>query len=181
MGRPKPPAHRIDGQPIYIPEEDEAWDHDRVASEREALPDGQTHLVDDYFDGSGRYRLEPVEGYYDPAKKPERWFLRRPPPDVLLTARTFVNEAIVSEGQKSDNAYAQACLLACRHGIAKVESDTFQLPRRFKALPDQFIAQMDDIVPAQVLPDGTFLSSLVMRLGEAVLKAFRPLDEAEGK
>ena len=68
MALKRPPQHRVDARPVYIHPEDDAWDHDRIKRECDALEaesDGasQQHPVALYISGTTRGDLKAPASY----------------------------------------------------------------------------------------------------------------------
>lgn len=71
------PQHRIDEVALYVLEVDDAWDHDRIASERAKLEKGKKHPVTLYHEGKTRCALSEVKSYLDDVKLPCMFELSR--------------------------------------------------------------------------------------------------------
>jgi len=125
-----PLTHRINHIPVYVPEADPAWDHDRVLKElrwidgSEEPPEGvvcpwqekEDHPVIRYQTGASRYDLSTVSEYLDMSKKPTKFVLKR------LSMKQFEESNALQErcppglyGQAEPRRYR------VKHGLASVE------------------------------------------------------------
>jgi len=179
MARPNIPNYPIDGEAVYIPEDDDAWDHERIERERPDREgnDDDAHPCDRYWRGETRARLEPVTEYLDMSKVPEQWYLEdtRFPPGPRREMDAHVARAMRAsqEGDQveASEQWSRAFLVAFRWGIRRVENPPTEIKRRRDgAISDETIATIDRIAPG-----------LVTEIGAVVLRAIQPLTEAEGK
>lgn len=166
MARRMPPSYPVDGDAIYIPSDDTAWDHERIERERaEYDAKGATHPYDEYRSGQTRSRIEPIQEYLDMGKNPEQWILedRHFPPRI----RREIG-AILSRGIEN---IPQAFYLAFKWGVKDVKSSPFKLKRMPDgSLADMFIAELDQMAPG-----------IVDDIGGHIYYAIQPLSDAEGK
>ena len=176
MARRPLPSYAIDGESIYIPESDTAWDWDRVEAERKDYEEGQ-HPVDLYHQGATRCRLESVQEYLDMSKDPEKWTLKEVPARVSIEIQSLLAQAIRmwEEVEKQPEVLAliaRANLLAFKHGVARVENSPFEVKRSLTdgSIKDETINGIERVDPG-----------LVGNIGHMIRASFRPLDEAEGK
>lgn len=177
MARKRPPQYSVDGPAIFIADDDDCWDKERIELEladyRDRDEPEENHPYNRYRAGKSRFRLDEVIEYIDEAKKPEKWHLRPLPAEVQAT----VTALHVSAGSRArqygdDDAKAQeAVFLAAHralvHGIAKVENGPSGTKAFRKGLTEADLSEMDE--------------GIRLALGSAVLQAFRALDDDEGK
>lgn len=119
--RRRSPEHDITGESLFVPDDDSAWDHERIASEiaelrkdtpfakKEAFEPSHFHMIglgkhaDDpalehpfvrYQKGLTRFDLEAegIRDYLDEKKAPEKWRLRRLPWRVRQLVFRLLNE-----------------------------------------------------------------------------------------
>jgi len=168
----RPPQHAADARGIYIPPDDDAWDHERIQSEIEKLTsNSDDHPFRRYYSGETRYDLDApikvggvdarITDYIDDAKKPERWELRR------LSPRDYTG-LINRWGDASGEGRALAQYDACVIGIGGCENGPTLRGAKIGRLTD---SDMEYIV-------GT---DLVGQLGTAVIHFSMPLRSDEGK
>lgn len=181
MARRTPPNYPADGDPVFIPADDSAWDSARIEREREEYQDKDAaHPVDLYLSGSTRCRLTPeILDYLDMGKKPEQWHLRDLPPSVRRQSDAHMWSAyrLAKEGRgvsvESVNAIQASRLLAFRYGVRKVDGwgFDFELERDTDgAVSERTVSRLDMAAPG-----------LVDDIGDAVRSCYRPLDGDEGK
>lgn len=175
MARSLPPQHRADIPGVWIARNDSSLDHDRLdrelaEMERQGL-DPQAHPINRYYAGATRYDLQAADqlfgqavtagAYFDPAKNPERFVLRR-----LDWDQWYRVYGLIEAGQT-----AQAQLLAARYGVAEVQNSPIKLTGAAAGLLThddmQRLFEADSVLPSV--------------LGFACWKYSRPLTDAEKK
>lgn len=171
----RPPEHRADADMLFIPEIDDAWDHDRIAAARKATPKGDQCAVDRYFEGLTRFDLdaphtaggqvEYARDYLRPDATPTVFKLRR----VKGSERERARRAF-SDPLKVEDAFWRLCRL----GVVSV-ADGLDNPEEWP---------MDGTV---MLTDGDVQriydarGELVQTVALAVVHSSAPLSEDEGK
>lgn len=178
MARPTIPQYPIDGEAVYIPEADDAWDHERIDRERASMAEAKvTHPVDDYWTGETRARIDVVSEYVDMSKNPEQWVIEdiHFPPGPRREVAGLVSRAVRlwEEGDKErgDEMFSRAFLVAFKWGIRAVRNPPVEIKRaRDGSIADSTIAELDKLIPG-----------LVTEIGAVVYRAIQPLTSAEGK
>lgn len=140
------PEHDITGESLYVPDDDSAWDHDRIAAEvadlRKGTPFEQQpfepssfHLLGvgktahdpaighpfvRYQKGRSRFDLdaEGIRDYLDESKSPEKWRLRR----LKWSARAVVFRLLGEGGDWMPLAWLQGT-----HGLENGHEDLARL------------------------------------------------------
>ncbi len=173
----QPPEHAADAEPLFIAEFDEALDQERIAKERKALKNGDTHCVTSYYDGDTRYDLDAphtvggstvtMRGYIVDGSTPTVFKLRR-----VTGLQRQQAIAVATDSQ----AFVGACYQLCKNGVVGVTDgfggDAWDLEGGEGGLP---LTDRD----VQKLFDAN--ASLPQSLGMAVLNASKSLSDAEKK
>ena len=178
MARISIPQYPVDGEAIYVPHGDGAWDIERIEREAKELEKKDAkHPYQDYRSGESRFRLDRVQEYLDEEKDPEKWILNVEgfPPRVRREAEALMHSAARDRLYKRDDIdgkQARAFLLFFKHGVAEVISPPVEISRETRdgSISDKTIAALD------LRFDG-----LVEDIGAAVWHAIRPLDPSEEK
>jgi len=163
MARLRPPQHRIDDQAVFIAEEDDAWDHERI--DREARESGRDeHPVVRYWNGETRYQLTPeVKGYIDDTKRPESFTLKR------IAARRFMQiQSLINSEEKRFEGYLEAF----KSGLDGAEN----IPVKLKMLANGEVSEDAIDKVCEVMGPG-----IIMEVGVAAYIASTPLTEPEKK
>jgi hypothetical protein len=158
-----PPLHRIDSTPIYIFEDDDAWEHDRIGEEIGAEVNLDHPLVR-YYAGLTRYDLDTVRDYFDRDKRPAMFVLKR------LGVREYAR-ALDMAANIGDR---EAQLFAAEHGLVRVDNVPALASVELGNRPRLRRQDMDAVIDA--IGRDRWLT-----LGQAVLLASRELTAAEGK
>ncbi len=178
MARPTIPQYPIDGEAVYIPEADDAWDHERIDRERASMAEANViHPVDSYWSGDTRARVDEVAEYLDMAKDPEQWVVedKHFPPGPRREIGGFVARAVraweANDSETANEMMSRAFLVAFRWGIRAVRNPPVEIKRaRDGSIAESTIAEIDALIPG-----------LVTEIGAVIYRAIQPLTSAEGK
>lgn len=181
MIKRRPPQHSADATPIFIASSDDAWDKDRVARERAALPKGDRHPLDDYYAGRTRFDLDApltlsgqtvtIRDYLREGAAPTVFRLRR----VTGLERQQAKAAFQDKGEAAADRRLTALWKLARAGVVEVVDGFDGKPWDIEGGGGLPLTEAD----AQQLYDADPM--LVEELGYAVYFASAPLSEAEGK
>lgn len=171
-----PLANRITHKPVYVPSNDDAWDHDRIEREKAQILEGEEspwpeledHPVVRYQGGVSRYDLATVQDYLDPSKSPLRFNLRR------LNLNEWDECQALAEGKSGGVVYASgpSRLYAIQKSLESVEGlPEWQAHRKRKGWDVEDVEALRDILGEHEY----------IMLGFAAIAASRPLDPREKK
>ncbi len=171
----RPPEHRADADMLFIPELDDAWDHDRIAKARKATSKGDQCAVDRYFEGLTRFDLDAPHTVGGETHRARDFLRPDAVPTVFKLRRVKGNERMraavaFGDADRSPDALWRLCKL----GVVEV-AEGLDDPKPWPL--DGALQLTDDDV--QTIYDAA--QGLVHLLGLAVYRASAPLSEDEGK
>lgn len=171
------PQYEIDGEAIYIPPDDSAWNMDAIIRERqEHKKAGSKHPYDAYRSTDTRGRLESVLKYLDMDAEPEQWHLEVDhfPPRIRRECDGLIFTSARKEADGDENASEMAkkgFMLCFKYGIRSVTNPPFAILRQGDGgIRDDTIADLDRLSP-----------HLVEDIGAMIWYSIQPLSEAEAK
>lgn len=160
---------------LFIPEIDDAWDHDRIAAARKATPKGDQCAVDRYFEGLTRFDLDAPHTAGGQVEYARDYLRPDATPTVFKLRRVRGRERDRAAASFGDPALIPAALWRlCKLGVVSI-ADGLDDPTDWPL--DGLVMLTDDDVQ-QIYDAGQGLHQTV---GLAVLRAAAPLSEDEGK
>lgn len=170
-----PPSHRIDAEAILVLEEDSAWDHTRIAKEREAMvkakQDPDRHPVAVYLSGETRFDLSaPIRLPNGDEARASDYLSLGEAWQFKLKRLGWSQVYAIEAAQGRD--FANGSALSCRIGLGSV--DGLNAPQiehdKLGLVADESMQALFDLRP-----------SLPVQIGVAVFQASMPLKPAEKK
>jgi hypothetical protein len=183
------PQHDITGHALFIPEDDGAWDMERIDAEvaemRKAAKfegtekiivteddPGRQHVFWRYWNGDTRFDLEAegVSEYLDQSKSPETWHLKPLSSDTRARSGRLQNGGMFHEACK---VAALEALVGVENAPSEVADLIARRGKSHKGAPvtdEQLIAALDSIS-----------LGLVADLGSAAMRLSRDLSREEKK
>lgn len=190
LRRNRPPQHRIDAPIVYVHQDDDAWNIERVREEQKRMAaageDQKHHPVALYQGGWTRYDLNAkgtvlgdvvaVSDYLDEGKHPMRWVLRR----LTVTEWYEVHALFERAARMGEQPYA--CYLRCfALGVTRLEGGpSLEMTGGRLTMADmEVIRDMAD--GTADLAEGRPPIDFPFDVGTAVYNASSPLTDPEKK
>ena len=174
----KPPAHRIDAQPVLVRATDPAWDLDRLDAELDSLDPAErsAHPWAAYMAAGTRYDLHADAGngsaadYLRPGSEPVAWTLRRLSVTQMARVQDMFSREIRREGESSLYEVWVECV---RCGLEDVTGPGApRLEHRQGKLTEASLSEIHDHCGG--------LAALA-EIGAAIFHLSQPLTDAEKK
>ena len=170
MALKRPPQHRVDAEPVYVDEQDSAWDIERIKREcAEMRREGQSpsrHPVAVYHRGESRFDLGAAYSVLGVPRTAADYL----GPDATRFVLRRLSHSELYRMTDMGSTSALGRLYGCRVGLVRVEGDGPKVQRDDYGVTDE---SLDNVF--------AWGAALPAKIGLAVFLASQPLTEDEKK